>query len=460
MDFGVVEIGHGKKRRHFLGSLEGGNAVVAVQASNKLVIKRQLLRAGVPVPAYRVVTDENQALATAQAMGWPVVLKPIDQSQGRGVTANIWRAADLLRAYRKARSVSQNPLIVERHALGNDHRLLVVDGKVVAAVGFPYVEVRGNGFQTLGQLIELAKKACSDDEAAANYRSDKESRRLIDEQGLGLEDVVESGRVVQLRRRRNPPPLRGSIVDVLDDLHPDLKRLAVRATAAMGMGLAGLDVITPDVTQPPLASGAVVLELNPRPYLGSIRASPRSKDIDRQVFEASFPQGQDSIPIVLLDGSQSGDRLVTALENHLKDDAQVVGCWTSQGEVRVGGEEMVWLVGEESREAPGQLVLGDSRVEVALLNLSLPSWLADGHPCSGYSLGVLMEGEPLLEKGLLAEWLAVVKGPVVIVAGSQSLLGTVESLVGDRLVAVADEGAAVEAIRAALKKQANLGATR
>jgi len=69
MDFGVLEIGHGKGRRRFLGSLQGGDAVVAVQASNKLVIKRQMLRAGVPVPAYGVVADEQQALAAAQAMG-------------------------------------------------------------------------------------------------------------------------------------------------------------------------------------------------------------------------------------------------------------------------------------------------------------------------------------------------------------------------------------------------------
>ena len=454
MDFGVLEIGHGKGRRRFLGSLQGGDAVVAVQASNKLVIKRQLLRAGVPVPAYGVVADEEQALAAAQAMGWPVVLKPIDQSRSLGVTANIWRAADLLRAYRKARTVSQNPLLLERHALGHDHRLLVVDGQVVAAVGFPYVEVRGNGFQTLGELIELAKNSCSDEETAANYRYDKESRRLIDEQGLALDDVVESGRVVQLRRLRNAPHLTGSTVDVLDTLHPDLARLAVRATAAMGMSLAGLDVITTDVAQPPLASGAMLLELNPRPFLNSIRASPRFRDIDQRVFEATFPPHHKSMPIVLMDGSPCGDRLVKALENQLHDEAQVVGSWTSQGEVRVGGEPMAWTVGEESREAPGQLVLGDGRVEVALLNLTTASWIADGHPCSSYSMGVLMEAEPLLEKDLLAEWLSVVKGTVLVVAGSAALQEAVRSQVGERMVAVEGEGAALKAAVAGLRELA------
>ena len=459
MDFGVLEIGHGKGRRRFLGSLQGGDAVVAVQASNKLVIKRQMLRAGVPVPAYGVVADEQQALAAAQAMGWPVVLKPIDQSLSLGVTANIWRAADLLRAYRKARKVSQNPLLLERHALGHDHRLLVVDGQVVAAVGFPYVEVKGNGFQNLAELIELAKRSCSDEHTAANYRSDKESQRLIDEQGLALGDVVESGRVVQLRRLRNAPPLTGSIVDVLDTLHPDLERLAVRATAAMGMALAGLDVISPDVSQPPLASGAMLLELNPRPFLNTIRASPRFRDIDQRVFEATFPPGHNSMPIVLMDGSAGGDRLITELEKDLRDKGQVLGCWTSQGAVRVGGEEMVWTVGEESREAPGQLVLGDGRVELALLNLTSASWLKDGHPCSNYSLGVLMEAEQLLEQGLLAEWLDAIKGPVLVVSGTAALLEVVSNQVGDRMVAVEGQEAALEAVKAGLRELAIQGPT-
>lgn len=454
MDFGVLEIGHGKGRRRFLGSLQGGDAVVAVQASNKLVIKRQMLRAGVPVPAYGVVADEQQALAAAQAMGWPVVLKPIDQSLSLGVTANIWRAADLLRAYRKARKVSQNPLLLERHALGHDHRLLVVDGQVVAAVGFPYVEVKGNGFQTLAELIELAKRSCSDEQTAANYRSDKESQRLIDEQGLALGDVVESGRVVQLRRLRNAPPLTGSIVDVLDTLHPDLERLAVRATAAMGMALAGLDVISPDVSQPPLASGAMLLELNPRPFLNTIRASPRFRDIDQRVFEATFPPGHNSMPIVLMDGSAEGDRLITELEKDLRDKGQVLGCWTSQGAVRVGGKEMVWTVGEESREAPGHLVLGDGRVELALLNLTSASWLKDGHPCSNYSLGVLMEAEQLLEQGLLAEWLDAIKGPVLVVSGTAALLEVVSNQVGNRMVAVEGQEAALEAVKAGLRELA------
>ena len=450
VDFGVVRVGYGASGRRFLGSLHGLDAVASLQVSNKLVIKHQLLRAGVPVPSHAVVETEEQALAAALRLGWPVVLKPIDQSLGKGVTTNIWRSVDLLRAYRQARRVSRKPLLLERHVQGDDHRIMVIDGEVVAAVTYRYVEVRGDGFQSLGQLIERARAACTDPVAAALNGKDPESRRMIDDQGLSLDEVVESGRVVRLGRRMNPPPLSGRMVDVLETLHPQLAQLAVRSARALGVRLAGVDVITTEASRPPLETGAVVLELNPRPLLRMIRHSPAPREIDRQVFEIGCPAEYSSIPVLLLDGSARAERLLAALEAALLEAAQVVGSWCdplatdpSMAQVRIAGEPVVWVEGEESLGAPGQLLLSDGRVEVALLNLAPERWLARGFPCSRFSAGVLMDGDGLLERGLLTEWLSVVAGPVVVVDGHAALLDAVKSQVGDRLVAVADEAAAL-----------------
>ena len=450
VDSGLVRICHGARGRRFLGSLHGLDAVASMQASNKLVSKRQLLRAGIPVPSHSVVETAEQVLTAAQAMGWPVVLKPIDRSLGNGVTTNIWRAVDLLRAYRKARGVSQKPLLLERHLKGDDHRIMVIDGEVVAAVTYRYVEVLGNGFQSLGQLIERARAAGTDPEAAARYGLDRESRQMIDDQGLSLDDVVESGRVVRLRRRLNPPPLPGRMVDVLEALHPELVQLAVRSAGALGMRLAGIDVITTDASRPPLETGAGVLELNPRPLLRMIRNSPMPREIDRRVFEIGCPPTYRTISVVLLDGSARARRLLAELEAALLAAAQVVGAWCDPlaadrplAQVRIGGQPVVWVEGTGSPEAPGQLLLSDDRVEVALLNLAPESWQVRGFPCSRCSAGVLIEGDGLLERGLLAEWLSVVAGPVLVVDGSAVLLEAVAVLVGGRLVAVADEAAAL-----------------
>lgn len=239
IDFGVVEIGHGASRRRFLGSLSGMEAVVSVLASNKLATKRQLLRAGVPVPEHRLVQNEEEALAAAQELGWPVVLKPIDQSLARGVTANLWRVPDLLRAYRGARAVSQKPLLLERHAPGFDHRIVVLDGAVIAAMAQPFVTVRGDGFSSLQQLIDRARAACADPEAAACYGLDSDVRRRIDAQGLSLDDVVESRRVVRLRVVSGPPPFPSIWFDALDVLHPELAQLAIRAASVLGCGWRG-----------------------------------------------------------------------------------------------------------------------------------------------------------------------------------------------------------------------------
>ncbi|MFM8526213.1 MAG: hypothetical protein ACKOCM_11430, partial [Cyanobacteriota bacterium] len=216
-----------------------------------------------------------------------------------------------------------------------------------------------------------------------------------------------------------------------------------------------LDVITPDVSQPPLEAGAVVLELNPRPWLRLHRFGLQSRPIDQLVFEAACPAEYRSLPGVLFAGGGGAERLLEALEGAWQLPGQVVGCWLDGPEagapqVRIASEVVVWKPSEESEEAPGQLVLSDPRLEVALLHLTPRSWQAQGFPSSGCSAGVLTEGEELLERGLLAEWLSVVAGPVVVLAGSGALLEAVRSVVGERLVAAADEAAALEALRALL----------
>lgn len=451
LDFGVVEIGHGRSRRRFMGSLQGVDGVASVLASNKLVIKRHLLRAGLPVPVYAVVENEEQLLAAARAMGWPVVLKPIDQSKSRGVTANVWRAPDLLRAYRMARTVSGKPLLLEKHVQGHDHRILVLDGEVVGAVTYRFVAVRGDGFQTLGQLIDRARSGCADPMEAELYTQDRRSRTLIDQQGLTLDDVVESGRIVRLRSKPGPPPGPSKLASVLEDLHPDLAEMAVRAAGALGLRIAGVDVITLDASLPPLEAGASLLEVNPKPDLDVFRFLNPPQDIDRTVFESAFPPTYGSVPVVFGDGSEAGDRLLSVLEDRLQHQGRVVGFWSGE-DGRVGGVPLPWVAAEGSREAPGQLVMGDERVDVALLNLTAQSWLADGHPCSRSSVGVLLEGDGLLDQGLLAEWLMVVQGPVLVVAGREALLEAVGSLVGDRLLAVAGEGEALETLLRLLKE--------
>lgn len=465
LDFGIVEIGHGTSRRRYTGSMLGLDGLATKLASNKVVIKRQLLRAGVPVPEHRLVQTDEEALLEAQELGWPVVLKPIDQSKSHGVTANIWRAVDLLRAYRKARSVSQQPLLLERQVSGHDHRLLVVDGQVVAQVTRRYIKVRGDGFSTLAQLIERARAACSDPAEAALYGQDGETRRLIDAQGLSLEEVVEPGRMVAWRRQVASASQSGFYRDLSDAVHPELAQLAVRSAAALGVRLAGVDVITTDPSLPPLQSGAMVLELNPRPWLRMFRSACPWRPIDRQVFEIGCPPGYRSIPVLLFDGSATGAELLIALEAVLEaktaPGAAVIGSWSggemvqSEGEaavsrprVRIAAEPVVWVSSEESREAPGDLVLSDSRVGLALLNLSPAGWLAQGFPCRRCHAGVLSAGETLLEQGLLAEWLAVVRGPVLVVGGSAALHAAVRQQVDERLQVVDDPLAALEWLRA------------
>lgn len=242
-------------------------------------------------------------------------------------------------------------------------------------------------------------------------------------------------------------------------------------------------MISPDVSRPPLSSGAVVLEINPRPWLRLARFCDNPRQIDRRVFEAACPEGYRSIPVLLLDGSAAAGALLQQLEAELEAGGAVIGSWSecavergleaapeagleaaetaaeaaTAPVVRIGGEPVVWVTTADSREAPGELVLSDGRVELALLNLSAESWQRQGFPCLGCSAGVLMGGEELLTQGLLAEWLAGVRGPVLVVGGAAALLTAVREQVGDRLLAVADGEEALERLRQLLTPESGGG---
>jgi cyanophycin synthetase len=154
-DYNLVQLGEGKYQQRIQAAITSNTSLIGVEAAgNKRLTKIMLEDAGIPVPRGTVVQKQESAIEDAEWLGYPVVIKPHDGHHGKGVTTNISTEEDLVKAFARAKAVS-NKVIVEQYLTGNDYRMLVVGGKFVAAAKRKPAEVIGDGAHTITELIDL-----------------------------------------------------------------------------------------------------------------------------------------------------------------------------------------------------------------------------------------------------------------------------------------------------------------
>ncbi|MBI5277264.1 MAG: cyanophycin synthetase [Burkholderiales bacterium] len=242
-------------------------------AKSKADTARMLRQAGLPGGNNRLVATEELALQAAAGIGYPVVVKPDDQEQGRGVSADLRDAAAVSRAYAAARQVSDR-VLVEKWAPGFTHRLTVFNGKVVRITRRIAGGVTGDGTRTVGQLVAAAQQL---EQHRRTLRRLGRVLLVVDEEALGLlaQDgrdatyVPAAGEYVRLRRRDNINAGGENQLVPLDGVHPDNLQLAVDAASLLYLDFAGIDLITTDIAQSWLGTAALICEVNAQPQLGT-----------------------------------------------------------------------------------------------------------------------------------------------------------------------------------------------
>ena len=317
----MVQFGWGSRQRRIQAAeLDATSAVAEAIAQDKDLSKKLLRAAGVPVPLGRPATDADDAWAAAQQVGLPVVVKPQDGNQGKGVTVNITTRAQLDEAYRTAAEYGE--VMVERFLPGCDYRLLVVGNKLVAASRREPPQVVGDGLHSVRELVEIVNQDPRRGEGHATsltkIRFDDIAIVRLATQKLTPDTIPGKGRRVILRNNANLST-GGTATDVTDEVHPAIAACAVAAAQMIGLDICGVDVVCETMLRPLEEQNGGVVEVNAAPGL-RMHLSPsygKGRAVGVAMIDDLFPTGNNGrIPVVAVTGT-NGKTTTTRLIAHL-----------------------------------------------------------------------------------------------------------------------------------------------
>jgi cyanophycin synthetase len=340
----LVQFGWGsKQRRIWAAEVDSTSAVAESIAQDKDLTKRLLASAGVPVPTGRPVCDFPDACVVAQEIGWPVVVKPRDGNQGKGVTVNIVSTEHLEMAYKVA--AEHGEVMVERYLPGNDFRLLVVGDRLVAAARRDPPHVIGDGIHTVRELVEKVNEDPRRGEGHATsltkIRFDEIAVARLQVQGLNPDDVPEKGRRVIMRNNANLST-GGTATDVTDDVHPEVAARAVAAAQTIGLEICGVDVLAETVHRPLEDQNGGIVEVNAAPGL-RMHLSPsygKGRNVGEAVINNLYKPGDDGrIPIVAVTGTNGKTTTARLIAHLLATSGLRVGMTNTDG-VYVSGRQI------------------------------------------------------------------------------------------------------------------------
>jgi cyanophycin synthetase len=394
-DGNLVQLGHGaRQRRIWTAETDNTSAIAEGIASDKDMTKDLLKSVGVPVPEGTLVKSADEAWEEAQDIGLPVALKPYDGNHGRGVSLNLTTEADVRAAYDIAvvRGGSKS-VIVEKFIVGNEHRLLVVGRRMVAASMGESLWVTGDGKSTVQELVDTQintdPRRGTTEEFPLNIVQPRESEEVLldlKRQGLTPDSVPEAGRQVLIQ-------LNGNVAnDVTDLVHPAVAEMAALAARTIGLDIAGIDLVAADISRPLEEQGGAIIEVNASPgLLAHLKpaAGGLARPVGHAIADQLFAEGEDGrIPIVGVAGSRQNALIARLIGWLLQMSGRYVGTATDQG---------VFLNGRPVARGPltewesGQRLLINKNVEAAVFANSNRMILSEGFSYDKCTVGVVTD---------------------------------------------------------------------
>jgi cyanophycin synthetase len=424
----LVQFGHGRYQRRIQATITSETRHIAVEiASDKEETNRILGDLGLPVPAQRLAYSEEEAAMQAARLGGPVVVKPYNGNHGRGVSLNLTDSAEVRQAFGVAREHSR-AVVVETFVDGFDHRMLVVNGELVAVSQRIPGHVTGDGAHTIEQLVEIENRnpdrGIGHEKVLTRLELDYQAEQCLERAGLARDAVPAAGEIVYLRRTANLST-GGTAIDMTDVVHPDNAEMAVRAVKAIGLDVGGVDFVTTDITQSYKDVPGAIVEVNAAPGF-RMHVAPshgRPRDVAGKVMDMLFPPGTPSrIPIAAITGTNGKTTTARMLAHIFKLCGHHVGLATTDG-VYIDGQ--LTVKGDMTGPVAARMVLRDPMVDVAVLETARGGLLRRGMGYRRCNVGAVLNvsADHLGLKGIeTLEQLAEVKRVVVEVAKDTAVL--------------------------------------
>ena len=369
-DESFLQLGYGAAQQRVQATIACTTGNIAVDiAGNKQVTKQLLHSNYIPVPEGRVISEEEQLLPAINDIGYPVVLKPLDGCQGKGITTHIKNYKEALSAFRLAKQISKE-LICEKCIAGCDYRILVIDYKFTAAALRTPPAVTGDGRQTIRELIDKINedpdRGNDHEKVLTRIKIDEVTLALIRKKGHTLDSVLQKGHQLILKTTANLST-GGTAEDVTDEVHPDNIALFERIGRLVGLNICGIDIMATDLRTPVTHNGGAVLEVNAAPGL-RMHLSPskgKARPVAKAIVEMLFPaQKNGRIPIMAITGT-NGKTTTTRLLAHItKHAGYKVGYTTTDG---IYIHDQMILKGDCTGPESTRIVLKDPGVNMAVL---------------------------------------------------------------------------------------------
>lgn len=366
----VMQLGYGKYLKMVEASMTDTPSCVSVDiACNKTLTKELLSWHDIPVPHGEVVYMEEAAVEAAREIGFPVVVKPCDGNQGKGVSLDIRNEEQVRIAFKEAIKFSK-AVIVEKFVTGKDYRVLVVGGKVSAVAERKAPTVIGDGIHTIKELVEIENanelRGDGHETFLTKIRLDDIAKSVLAKKGMYENYVPEVGEVVFLRENGNLST-GGTARECTSEIHPYNSFLAVKAAKIVGLDIAGIDITAKDISKPIDGENGAVIEVNAAPglrmHLRPTEGNPINVASD--ILDMLFPEGTPSrIPIVSITGTNGKTTTTRLIKHVLSLDGKIVGMTSTSG-IYIGNECI--LKGDNTGPTSARIVLSNRNVEAAVL---------------------------------------------------------------------------------------------
>jgi cyanophycin synthetase len=434
-DQSLVQLGHGKYQQRIQATVTSRTPHIAVElASDKEETNKILAGLGLPVPQQELVQSDTQAVRAARRIGFPVVTKPYNGNHGRGISIRLTTDEEVAHGFQVAREHSRS-VVIESFLEGDDHRLLVVNGELVAATRRTPGHVIGDGKHTIEQLVEIVnqdpRRGVGHEKVLTRLELDAQAHKMLERAQLTAQSVPEAGATVQLRFTANLST-GGTATDVTDVIHPDNREMAERAVRAIGLDVGGVDFLSKNISESYRAIGGGICEVNAAPGF-RMHVAPSegtARDVAAPVLDMLFPPGASArVPIAAVTGTNGKTTTARMLAHITKMSGFTPGLTTTDG-VYIDGQRTVQ--GDMTGPVSARMVLADPQIDIAILETARGGLLRAGMGVNEVNVGAVLNVQPdhLGLKGIdTLEQLAEVKRIVVEVATDCAVLNADDPLV-------------------------------